>query len=102
MLFMNSSYALQGTISDCLYETSPFFFPNPPIFLHTQRELHCNNLQQLAQTQFIFRKARPFFELIIAGDNQIKPVFLQSSTQLSTPLTSGPIKYNHFMTEQVV
>ena len=34
------------------------FFSKPQIFLHIQRELHCNNLstQQLSQKQHIFLK----------------------------------------------
>ena len=38
------------------------FFPNPQIFLHNQRELHCNSLpiQKLSRKQHIFGK-RQFF-----------------------------------------
>ena len=34
------------------------FFPNPQIFVHIQRELHCNSLpiQQLSRKQHIFGK----------------------------------------------
>ena len=51
------AHPFKGTISDRnpkLY----FFFPNPQIFLHIQRELQCNNLpiQHLSRKQHIFGK----------------------------------------------
>ena len=60
-----------------------YLFPNPQIFLHIQRELHCNNLPipQLSQKQHIFEKRENslFLELNIASDNEFKQVFLEEN-----------------------
>ena len=52
---------LEGSISDRKFQTSLFL--NPQIFLHIQRELHCNKSpkQQFSRKQHIFGKNRQFF-----------------------------------------
>ena len=69
---------VKGTISDPKFQTS--LFSEPPDFWHIQEEIHYNkvHVEQFPRKQHIFGKTDNFYcwELIIAGDNKFKPVFL--------------------------
>ena len=70
---------VKGTFSDHKFQTS-LFFKTPGFFLHLQIELHCNKLpkQQVSGNSIFLERERIFYrwELILAGKNTFKPVFL--------------------------
>ena len=63
-----SCFVLKGTIRNHPFQT--LLFPNPQIFLHIQREVHCNNLQQFSWKQHIvaFRLACCLLHCCFDGD----------------------------------
>ena len=78
-VYHSSRERVKGTIKWSSIPNFTFCW-TPQIFLHIQRELHCNSLpiQQFSRKPYIFGKRENslLLGIIFASENKFKPVFL--------------------------